>query len=49
VLTNALLAEKGYGVARHVSLEQRIAESADDDYATLLASTHCWQKSGPDP
>jgi hypothetical protein len=48
-LTNALLAEVGYGVARHVSLEQLIAESADDYYATLLASTHGWHQSAHDP
>jgi Fic family protein len=49
VLTNALLAEVGYGVARYVSLEQLIAESADDYYATLLASTHGWHQSAHDP
>ncbi len=49
VLTNALLAEVGYGVARYVSLEQLIAESADDYYATLLASTHRWHESAHDP
>ena len=49
VLTNALLAEIGYGVARYVSLEQLIAESADDYYATLLASTHGWHDSAHDP
>lgn len=49
VLTNALLAEAGYGVARYVSLEQLVAESADEYYASLLASTHGWHQGKHDP
>ncbi len=49
VLTNALLAEAGYGVGRYVALEQLIAESADEYYASLLASTHSWHENKHDP
>lgn len=49
ILTNALLSEAGYGVARYVSLEQLVADSADDYYATLLASTHGWHEGSHDP
>lgn len=49
VLTNALLAEAGYGVGRYVSLEQLIAESADDYYQALLDSTHEWHDHAHDP
>ena len=48
-LTNALLVDAGYHVSRYVSLEQRIAESADDYYAALLASTHGWHDEAHDP
>jgi len=48
-LTNALLDDAGYRVARYVSLEQLIAESADDYYAALLASTHGWHDKENDP
>lgn len=48
ILTNALLAEQGYGVGRWVSLEQLIAEEADDYYATLLASTRGWHEGEAD-
>lgn len=48
-LTNALLAEAGYGVGRYVSLEQLIAESADDYYQGLLDSTHHWDDHANDP
>lgn len=48
-LTNALLAELGYGVGRYVSLEQLIAESADDYYQALLDSTHDWNDHANDP
>lgn len=48
-LTNALLVDAGYHVGRYVSLEQRIAESADDYYAALLASTHGWHDEAHDP
>lgn len=49
ILTNALLSEAGYGVARYVSLEQLIAETSDDYYATLLASTRGWHDAQHDP
>lgn len=48
-LTNALLDDAGYTVGRYVSVEQLIAESADDYYAALLASTHGWHEQGNDP
>ena len=49
-LTNALLAEAGYGVGRYVSLEQLIAESADDYYQVFgSVSTHDWNDRGNDP
>ena len=47
-VTNALLADSGYGVGRWVSLEQLIAERADDYYATLLASTRGWHAGQAD-
>jgi Fic family protein len=47
-LTNALLADAGYGVGRWVSLEQLVAESADDYYAKLLASTRGWHEDRAD-
>jgi Fic family protein len=49
VLTNALLAETGYGVGRYVSLELLIAETADEYYAALLASTRGWHDEANDP
>lgn len=49
VLTNALLADAGYGIGRYVSLERLIAESADDYYDSLLASTHRWHENEHDP
>jgi len=48
-ITNALLDDAGYTVGRYVSVEQLIAESADDYYATLLASTHGWHEQRNDP
>lgn len=48
-LTNALLADAGYGVGRYVSLEQLIAESADDYYQALLDSTQDWNDHANDP
>jgi len=47
-LTNALLDDAGYTVGRYVSVEQLIAESADDYYAALLASTHGWHEQTND-
>jgi Fic family protein len=48
-ITNALLADAGYGAVRYVSLEQLIAESADDYYQALLDSTHGWHQDKNDP
>ncbi len=48
-LTNALLLDAGYATGRYVSLEQLIAESADEYYASLLASTHGWHEQANDP
>lgn len=49
VLTNALLAEAGYGVGRYMSIEQLVAEDADTYYTALLASTQGWHETGHDP
>ena len=49
ILTNALLSEAGYGVARYVSLEQLAADTSEDYYASLLASTHGWHEGRHDP
>lgn len=49
ILTNALLSDVGYGVARYVSLEQLVAGSADAYYRTLLASTLGWHEGEHDP
>lgn len=49
VLTNALLQDAGYCVGRYVSIEQIIARSSDDYYATLLRSTHGWHTAEHDP
>lgn len=48
-LTNALLDDAGYRVGKYVSLEQVIAETADDYYAALLASTRGWHDMTNDP
>jgi Fic family protein len=48
-LTNALLDDAGYTVGKYVSLEQLIAETADEYYAALLASTHGWHERANDP
>jgi Fic family protein len=49
ILTNALLDDAGYGVARYVSLEQLVADTEEEYYATLLASTHGWHDGKHDP
>jgi Fic family protein len=49
LLTGAMLSEHGYTVGRFVSLEQVIAESADDYYQALLDSTHGWHEGTADP
>ncbi|MGH3363919.1 MAG: Fic family protein [Nocardioidaceae bacterium] len=48
-LTHALLDDAGYTVGTYVSLEELVAESADDYYAALLASTHGWHEQDNDP
>jgi Fic family protein len=48
-LTNALLIDSGYEVCRWVSLEQSIADTADEYYETLLRSTHEWHLDQADP
>ncbi len=48
-LTNALLQQAGYDVARYISLETTIAQSADAYYAALLASTQGWHTGVHDP
>lgn len=48
VVTNALLADNGYGVGRWVSLDHLIAESADDYYGGLLDSTRGWHTDEAD-
>ncbi|HKT03357.1 MAG TPA: Fic family protein [Rugosimonospora sp.] len=48
-LTNALLADVGYTVGRYVSLEQEIAQSADQYYQALLDSTLGWHECEADP
>ena len=45
----AEVAHAGYTVSRYVSLEQAIAESADDYYQALLDSTHGWHEGQADP
>ena len=48
-LTNALLDEASYHVGRYVSLEHLVAQSADEYYAALLASTHGWHDEQNNP
>jgi Fic family protein len=48
-ITNAVLADAGYGVVRYVSLEQLVAQSADAYYRALLDSTHGWHDDEADP
>ncbi|MFC5266933.1 Fic family protein [Kribbella qitaiheensis] len=48
-LTNALLIDAGYEVCRWVSLEQSIADTADEYYDTLLRSTADWHEGEADP
>lgn len=49
IVTSALLADAGYGVARYVSVEQLVADASEDYYASLLASTHGWHEGEHDP
>lgn len=48
-VTSALLEDAGYGVGRYVSLEQIIANTADDYYEALLSSTHGWHEQTHNP
>jgi Fic family protein len=48
-LTNALLIDAGYEVCRWASLEQLIADTADDYYAALLLSTDAWHDDEANP
>ncbi|WP_328518555.1 Fic family protein [Kribbella sp. NBC_00359] len=48
-LTNALLVDAGYEVCRWVSLEQLIADSADEYYTALLRSTDDWHDDQANP
>jgi Fic family protein len=48
-MTNGLLQDADYDVTRYVSIEDRIARSADAHYAGLLASTHGWHTGEHDP
>ncbi|WP_212833819.1 Fic family protein [Catellatospora sp. TT07R-123] len=49
VITNALLADAGYGVVRYVSLEQLVADAADEYYQALFDSTKGWHDNEFDP
>ncbi|MEU6997173.1 Fic family protein [Nonomuraea sp. NPDC046570] len=49
VLTNALLADAGYGVVTYVSMEGAIAASEANYYRALLESTHGWHEGRFDP
>jgi Fic family protein len=49
LLTGAMLSGHGYKIGRYVSLEQVIAESADEYYEALLDSTHGWHEGTADP
>jgi Fic family protein len=49
LLSNAMLAERGYTVGRYVSLEQAVAESSETYYQALLDSTHGWHDGAADP
>ncbi len=48
-VTNALLQDADYGVSTYVSLEQIVANTADDYYRALLESTHGWHEQAHDP
>ncbi|MQA77526.1 MAG: Fic family protein [Streptosporangiales bacterium] len=48
-VTTALLFDAGYSVGRYVSLEESIADRADEYYETLLRSTHGWHAGESDP
>jgi Fic family protein len=49
LVTHGLLADAGYCVGQYVSLEASIAQSAEQYYAALLASTHGWHDGESDP
>ncbi len=48
-VTNSLLHDAGYRVSTCVSLEQVIANTADDHYIALLESTGGWHEQAHDP
>lgn len=49
LLTSHLLARAGYGIARYVSLEQRIFETKEAYYQALLDSQAGWHDASHDP
>ncbi len=49
LLTSQLLRERGYGIARYVSLEQRIFETKETYYQALLDSQRGWHDAAHDP
>ena len=49
LLTSQLLATRGYGIARYVSLEQRIFETTESYYRALLDSQRGWHDAAHDP
>lgn len=48
LLTSHLLLQRGYGIARYVSLEQRIFETKEAYYQALLDSQHGWHEGEHD-
>lgn len=48
-LTSALLSDCDYTVGRYVSLEEKIAATADAYYQALLESTNGWHEGAADP
>ena len=49
LLTSHLLRERGYDIARHVSLEERILETRESYYEALLDSQRGWHEAAHDP
>lgn len=49
LLTSHLLRRAGYGIARYVSLEQRVFETKEDYYQALLDSQRGWHDAEHDP
>lgn len=48
LLTSHLLRQRGYGIARYVSLEQRIFETKESYYQALLDAQRGWHEAGHD-